>query len=68
MQNGAEPAGASSLKNIIPDVALPDQKTFSQTVLVLTHKKKSLSNRMRHGEYIASTERLDAIKNLYNCY
>ncbi|EDX52518.1 hypothetical protein SNSL317_A0455 [Salmonella enterica subsp. enterica serovar Newport str. SL317] len=43
MQNGAEPAGASSLKNIIPDIALPVQKTFSQTVkmtvLVLTHKK-----------------------------
>ncbi|APY57620.1 hypothetical protein OC68_20925 [Salmonella enterica subsp. enterica serovar Newport] len=32
MQNGAEPAGASSLKNIIPDIALPVQKTFSQTV------------------------------------
>ncbi|EEJ6334794.1 hypothetical protein BZ068_001014 [Salmonella enterica] len=49
MHNGAEPAGASSLKNIIPDIALPVQKTFSQTVkmtvLVLTHKKKSLSNR-----------------------
>ncbi|HAK2177084.1 TPA: hypothetical protein H1793_004645 [Salmonella enterica] len=60
------------LKNIIPDIALPVQKTFSQavkmTVLVLTHKKKALSNRGLHGEDIASTERLDAIKNLYNCY
>ncbi|EHC72231.1 hypothetical protein LTSEMIS_2118 [Salmonella enterica subsp. enterica serovar Mississippi str. A4-633] len=32
MQNGAEPVGASSLKNIISDIALPVQKTFSQTV------------------------------------
>ncbi|EAP1214722.1 hypothetical protein ZW61_001012 [Salmonella enterica subsp. houtenae] len=66
MQNGAESAGASSLKNIIPDVASPVQKTFSQTVkmtvLVLTPKKKSLSNRVLHGEHITSTERLDAIK------
>ncbi|EEC0965048.1 hypothetical protein VW25_003277 [Salmonella enterica subsp. enterica] len=66
MQNGAEPAGASSLKNIIPDVASPVQKTFSQTVkmtvLVLTPKKKSFSNRVLHGEHITSTERLDAIK------
>ncbi|EBB3477698.1 hypothetical protein CJA12_23325, partial [Salmonella enterica] len=61
MQNGAEPVGASSLKNIIPDIALPVQKTFPQTfkmtVLVLTHKKKALSNRGLHGEDIASTER-----------